>query len=164
MLLSLGPAAAREPLPTVPRVDLARYAGTWHEIARLPNAFQAGCRSSRACYTLRRDGTMTIRNACVRRLGREASIEGTAEPVPGSSGARLRVRFEGIAGLFPVPCEGNYWILALDDDYRYAMVGTPDRRFLWILARRPCLDPAILADLRRLACRLGFDTDRLVER
>lgn len=160
-----GPAGivlAADPLPTVGSVDLCRFAGTWHEVARLPNAFQAGCVGSRACYTVRGDGTIGVRNTCTKRRGRQVAIEGTAEPVPGSGNARLRVRFEGLAGLVPVSREGNYWIIALDDDYQWAMVGTPDRRFLWILSRRPCLDSAIDAELRRRACRLGFDTERLV--
>jgi apolipoprotein D and lipocalin family protein len=62
----------------------------------------------------------------------------------------------------PVPREGNYWIIALDDDYQHAMVGTPDRRFLWILSRDPCLDPEVFRDLTARARCLGFDVDRLV--
>jgi len=84
--------------------------------------------------------------------------------VPGSGNARLRVRFGGLAALAPVPREGNYWIIALDADYRFAMVGTPDRRFLWILARDPCLPPDVLASLVARARCLGFDVDRLVAR
>ena len=64
----------------------------------------------------------------------------------------------------PVPREGNYWIIALDTDYRWAMVGTPDRRFLWILARAPCLPPEVYASLEAQARHLGFDTGRLVGR
>jgi apolipoprotein D and lipocalin family protein len=62
-----------------------------------------------------------------------------------------------------VPREGNYWIIALDDDYQWAMVGTPDRRFLWILARQPSLPAEVFAQLKQQACQLGFDVDRLVK-
>ena len=155
-------APAADPLPTVRGVDLCRFAGRWHEVARLPNAFQAGCCGSTACYSVRGDGTLGVRNTCTKRSGREVSVEGTAVPVPGSGNGRLRVRFDGLARLVPVPREGNYWIIALDDDYRYAMVGTPDRRFLWILSRTPALDPEVEACLRRRAARLGFDVERLV--
>lgn len=159
--LAVAPAAAADPLPTVPSVDLARYAGSWHEIARLPNMFQRSCRHSRAEYTACGDGSIRVVNTCVKANGRCTSVEGRAEPVPGSGNARLRVKFGGLASLVPASRQGNYWIIALDDDYQWAMVGTPDRRFLWILARDRCLPPEILDDLRRRACRLGFDVDRL---
>ncbi len=159
--LAVAPAAAADPLPTVRSVDLARYAGTWYEIARLPNMFQRSCRYSRAEYTACRDGSIRVVNTCAKADGRCTSVEGRAEPVPGSGNARLRVKFGGLAALVPASRQGNYWIIALDDDYQWAMVGTPDRRFLWILARDRCLPPEILDDLRRRACRLGFDVDRL---
>ena len=150
------------PLPTVPWVDPARYAGTWHEIARLPNCFQGSCTASTARYELQADGSLRVINSCVTRRGRCREVVGRAEPVPCSGNARLRVRFGGLAGLVPVPREGNYWIIALDDDYRWAMVGTPDRRFLWVLARERHLPPEVYASLVTQARCLGFDVDRLV--
>lgn len=150
------------PLPTVPCVDLARYAGAWHEIARLPNLFQATCACSQARYEPRPDGSLTVINSCVTRRGRRREVVGRAEPVPCSGNARLRVRFTGIASLAPVPQEANYWIIALDDDYQWAMVGTPDRRFLWILARDTRLPPDVYAGLVERARGLGFDVARLV--
>ena len=151
-------------LPTVPYVDLARYAGTWHEIARLPNMFQASCACSQARYEPLPDGSLSVVNACVTGRGRCREVAGRAEPVPCSGNARLRVRFGGLAALVPVPREGNYWIIALDDDYRWAMVGTPDRRFLWILARDTCLPPEVYGSLVAQARGLGFDVSRLVSR
>lgn len=150
------------PLPTVPSVDLARYAGTWHEIARLPNLFQASCARSQARYEPRADGSLTVVNSCVSCRGRCREVVGSADPVPCSGNARLRVRFGGFAALVPVPREGNYWIISLDDDYRWAMVGTPDRRFLWILARDTWLAPEVYAGLVERARCLGFDISRLV--
>ena len=86
-----------------------------------------------------------------------------ATAVPGSGNARLRVRFGGMAAFVPVSRAGNYWIIALDEEgYQWAMVGTPDRRFLWILSRQPSLDPATLATLKQQACRLGFAVENLV--
>ena len=133
-------------------------------MARLPNVFQASCVGSRARYEPRPDGTLTVVNSCVTARGRCREVVGRAEPVPCSGNARLRVRFGGLAALVPVPREGNYWIIALDDDYRFAMVGTPDRRFLWILARDTCLPPDVFAGLVAQARCLGFDVDRLVVR
>lgn len=153
---------AAEPLPTVPHVDLGRYAGKWHEVARLPNFFQRKCERSQACYSARGDGSLTVVNTCSTCRGADKRIEGRAEPVPGSGNARLRVRFSGLAALAPVPRDGNYWIIALDDDYQWAMVGTPDRKFLWILAREPQLPPDIYCMLTDRARCLGFDVSQLV--
>jgi len=68
-----------------------------------------------------------------------------------------------MAALAPASREGNYWIIALDqENYHWAMVGTPDRRFLWILSRQPCLDAQVYACLKQQACRLGFDVGSLI--
>ncbi len=165
--LAVSTAVAAEPLPTVPHVDLGRYAGTWHEIARLPNWFQRSCERSQARYTPCGDGSLKVENTCLKAKGRSSSIEGIATPVPGSGNARLRVKFGGLAALVPVARDGNYWIIALgegepDAPYEWALVGTPDRRFLWILARQPCLPPEVLAQLKDQARCLGFDVASLV--
>ena len=110
MALAASTATAADPLPTVPHVDLSRYAGTWHEVARLPNWFQRACEQSRAEYTPCGDGSLRVKNTCLKAKGRSSSIEGIATPVPGSGNARLRVKFGGFAALVPVAAEGNYWI------------------------------------------------------
>ncbi len=156
-------ASAADPLPTVTAVDLGRYAGTWHEVARLPNWFQRSCILSTARYIPQADGSMAVINTCTKANCRQSSIEGVATAVPCSGNARLRVKFGGMAALVPASREGNYWIIALDqENYQWAMVGTPDRRFLWILSRQPCLDPQVYACLKQQACRLGFDVGSLV--
>ena len=165
--VAFSTAAAADSLPTVPHVDLGRYAGRCHEIARLPNWFQRSCERSQAQYTPCDDGSLKVVNTCFKGNGRTSSIEGSATPVPGSGNARLRVKFGGLAALVPVARDGNYWIIALgesepDAPYEWALVGTPDRRFLWILARPPCLPPEVLADLKAQARCLGFDVKSLV--
>jgi apolipoprotein D and lipocalin family protein len=143
-----------DPPKTVPTVDISRYAGEWHEIESFPNKFQRGCAATRAVYTPRADGKIRVQNFC-RRNGSDSSIDGTARVVPGSNGARLKVRFFW-------PFEGDYWILDLDKDYNWAAVGTPDRRYLWILARRSTLDPDTLQDIRGRLTDQGFEVSRLV--
>lgn len=155
-------APPRPPLPTVAQVDLNRYAGSWHEVSRLPNFFQKSCVQSMAEYTARPDGTVQVRNTCYRAKGSPSGITGTATPVPGSGNARLKVKFGGLAALAPVPEEGNYWILALDPHYRWAMVGTPDRKFLWMLARQPQLPVPIYRQLKQRAKDLGFEVTKLI--
>jgi apolipoprotein D and lipocalin family protein len=150
------------PLATAARVDLQRYAGTWYEVARLPNFFQKAGEQAIAEYRLEPDGRVAVRNTAVRPDGQKRSIEGHATAVPGSNHARLMVRFQGWAGLAPVSNRGNYWVIAVDPQYRYAMVGTPDRKYLWILARTPQLDPRIRQQLMERAKAEGFATERLL--
>ncbi|MES4785633.1 MAG: hypothetical protein C4294_07220, partial [Nitrospiraceae bacterium] len=119
---------------TVPSVDLARYAGTWYEIARLPTWFQRHCVTSKATYTVLGEGRLGVRNECVTTFGKIETAEGVARALD-SSGARLQVVFENwFARLFGSSHQGNYWILYLDEDYSTAIVGTPDHRYLRILA------------------------------
>ncbi len=105
---------------------------------------------------------IAVRNTCYKTRARESSVQGTAVPVPDSGNAKLKVKFRGLASLAPVPDEGNYWILDLDPQYRWAMVGTPDRKFLWILARQPHLPFAVYSKLKAKARSLGFNTDQLI--
>jgi apolipoprotein D and lipocalin family protein len=149
-------SCAGTPLPpptTASSVDLRRYAGEWYEIEAFPNWFQRGCEGSKAAYTPLEDGRIKVVNTC-NRGGKPASVEGTARVVPGSNNSKLKVRFFG-------PFEGDYWILELDADYRWAAVGSPDRRYLWILSRTPQLDPAVLGRIRARLAAQGFDVSRL---
>ncbi len=153
----------KDTLPTVATVDLDRYAGTWHEIARLPMWFQRHCVNSLATYTRRSDGAIGVRNECVTDTGAHDDIEGVARVVDPQTNARLTVVFDNFfARLFGSSRDGNYWILALEGDYRSAMVGTPDRRYLWILSRTPRLDEATYHHYVEQAKQLGFPVTSLI--
>lgn len=144
-------------LPVVPRVDLARYAGTWYEIARYPNRFQEGCAATRATYSPRPDGTLDVLNEC-RRGGLDGepdAVHGRARVVDPATDAKLEVSFFW-------PFWGDYWILDLGPDYEYALVGTPSREYLWVLSRTPHLDDETYRRILATARRLGFDPSRLV--
>jgi apolipoprotein D and lipocalin family protein len=137
-------------LPTVHAVDLDRYYGTWYEIARLPNRFQAMCVSDTQA-TYRPDGNqVTVVNRCRTADGKFEQADGVAKVVAGSHGAKLRVSFFR-------PFYGDYWILDLDPDYRWVLVGEPSRKYAWILARQPRLDDATREALLNRAATLGFD-------
>ncbi len=151
--MALCSCASLPPPATVSSVDLSRYAGEWFEIEAFPNWFQRGCTGSRANYSALPGGKIRVVNSCVCK-GRRASIAGTARAVPGSSNSKLRVSF------FPL-IEGDYWIIALDPDYRWVLVGHPNRKYLWILSRTPQLAPATLARIRALAAAQGYDVSRL---
>ncbi|MCU0945673.1 MAG: lipocalin family protein [Rubritepida sp.] len=153
-----GPGTPR----TVERVDLARYLGTWHEVARLPQSFQDSrhlvCTATTAEYAAAGPGRITVTNACANALDPAAPrrvARGEAYVVEGSEGARLRVSFFW-------PFYGDYWVLGLDPDYRWAVVGSPSRRSLWVLSRTPQLPEAELEQALAIARREGFDLGPLI--
>jgi apolipoprotein D and lipocalin family protein len=120
---------SHEPLETVPFVDLTRYSGKWHEIARFPNRFQRNCiGETTAIYTLQDDGTIAVLNQCRKRNGSFTSARGRAR-VAGGKGPNSKLKVT-----FFWPFRGDYWIIDLDPDYQWAVVGEPRRRYLWILA------------------------------
>jgi len=149
------------PLPaTVASVDLQRYLGSWYEVARVPNPEQdgGGRRSVDviATYSLRRDGRIDVRNAA-RDAGsglRARSIHGYARAMD-ATGAKLKVTFFHLFG-------GDYWVLGLDPDYRWALVGTPSRRRLWVLSRTPALAAADFDRVLSIAEGAGYERSRIV--
>lgn len=144
------------PLRTVDSVDLNRYVGTWYEIARYPNSFQKGCLGSTASYTLRDDGEIDVVNSCRdAEDGRTRRVEGRAWVVDPATNARLKVSFFW-------PFRGDYWIIDLGKEYEYAVVGTPNRKYLWVLSRTPAMDDAVYAAIMERVRRLGFDPGRVV--
>ncbi|HEX5677323.1 MAG TPA: lipocalin family protein [Alcanivorax sp.] len=150
------------PLATVDRVDLQRYAGTWHEIARLPQWFQRGCYNSTATYSLNDDGSVKVVNRCQREGDEPSVVQGEARVVPGSNNAKLKVRFDNwFSRLLPKVAEGNYWVLALDKDYRTVVIGEPGREYLWILARQPRLPEDQYQALVGVAEEKGFPVQEL---
>jgi len=150
--------ASPEPLEVVPFVDLQRYAGRWYEIAKYPAFFQgANCVGATAEYALRPDGNVDVVNRCYAGAldGPERSVEAVARVVDPQTNAKLKVAFFG--GLV----EGDYWIIDLDPDYQWAVVGDPRRAFLWILSRTPSLDADVYAAIVARLPDKGYDPARL---
>lgn len=151
-----------KPLVTVPRVDLARYVGLWFEVRRLPNRFEDDDASDvTARYERQPDGTVRVENACVDARGKPVRVVGSAQ-VKDDTGAKLAVSFLPRWLRWLPGTRGDYWILALDDAYRVALVGTPNRKFLWLLAREPTPDAAVVKDYLGRARAQGFDTTRVI--
>ncbi len=147
---------SRAKLSVVPKVEIERYLGKWYEIARYPNRFEKACAAVTAEYSLRDDGKIRVVNTC-RKGGLDGPIkriEGKAWVVDRTTNAKLKVRFFW-------PFRGAYWIIDLGKDYEYAVVGHPGRKYLWILSRRPKMEPEIYrAILERLPGQ-GYDPGRL---
>lgn len=156
--LALACQTASPPLDVVRDVDLDRYLGRWYEIASFPQRFQRGCVATTATYSIRDDGKIRVVNEC-----RDGSFDGELRRVEGvawvadptGSQAKLRVQFFW-------PFSGDYWIIELDPEYRYAVVGHPSRDYLWILARTRELDPDLLEALRIQIEAHGYDLERLI--
>ena len=159
---SVARAQTRAPVRTVPFVDLNRYTGDWFEIARFPNRFQRQCLGDvRASYTRRPDRRLDVVNRC-RTADGQTGAHGVARIVDPQTFARLKVRFApGWLSWLPMVW-GDYWIIGLAPDYSWAVVGDPDRNYLWILARTPHLNDAAVAAARAAARDNGFDIGRLV--
>jgi len=145
------------PLETVAHVELARYLGTWYEIASFPQSFQRGCTATTATYTLRDDGQLDVINRC--RLG---SPDGKAKEARGRARFVDRVTNAKLDVSFFRPFWGPYWIIDLAQDYSYAVVGHPGRDYLWILSRTPTMgDDTYQRILARLRAQ-RYETSRLV--
>jgi len=144
------------PLRTVSHVDLTRYVGTWYEIASYPQRFQKGCTATTATYTLRKDGQIQVVNRCHRDSldGRETIARGRARIVDRQTNAKLKVTFFW-------PFWGDYWIIDLDPEYRYAVVGHPGRKYLWILCRTRTMDPLVYSGILERLTAQGYDVARL---
>jgi len=152
--------AARSTLATIPELDLARYAGTWYEIARFPNRFERKCAGyTTATYTALPDGSIKVENRCRRADGGEELAVGQAHLVGAPGSPRLKVRFAPAALSFIPLVWGDYWVIDLDPDYSLAAVSEPGRDYLWILARTPHVDPdrydALLARLAEQGLEVG---------
>lgn len=166
--LVLGATAARDTVPVpvrpVAAVDLERYAGLWHEVARLPNRFQQDCAGeTTAEYTLLGNGQLRVVNSCRRTDGSPMRAEGRARLADADGPAsRLKVRFAPAFLSFLPMVWGDYWILDLTEDYGAALVGDPSRKYLWMLSRSPKLDPTVYTRFVSTAAAQGFDTSRLV--
>ncbi len=160
LMVSAGPAAGdsgtRPPLRTVDGVDLNRYSGTWYEIARYPNRFQRACQSdTTAEYTVRKDGKVQVVNSCRQKDGKTKTARGTAKVADKRTNAKLRVTFFW-------PFYGDYWVIGLSPDYRFAIVGEPKRKYLWILSRTPEMDGATYKGVLEHIRSAGYDPDKLI--
>ncbi len=150
--------ASEQPLETVSHVDLQRYLGTWYEIATIPARFQKGCVVVTATYTLRPDGQISVLNRCRKHTldGPEKIARGKAWVVDKATNAKLRVQFFW-------PFSGAYWIIELDSEYQYAVVGHPGRKYLWILARRPHIPQPLYQELLARIAAKGYDTSLITK-
>jgi lipocalin len=141
----------------VKNVDLNKYSGKWYEIARLPNSFEKNLTCITATYTVRTDGKITVLNEGFRidNPARKSSVKGIAFVPDHTQPGKLKVQFFW-------PFRGDYWILELDENYRFALIGGPSKKFLWILSKEKQPDQSILKMLSQKAADNGYDTAKLI--
>lgn len=141
---------------TVPNVDLKKYSGKWYEIASYPQRFQKGCNCTTAEYTLSNKGYVIVENRCNKDSvnGKLAYIKGKAFVEKNSGNAKLKVQFFW-------PFTGKYWIIDLADDYSYAVVSHPNKKYLWILSRTPQMDDFFYQQIISKLKEKGFDLTKL---
>ena len=155
MFLFTACSSKNPPLQTVEKVDLERYLGTWYEIARYEHFFEKDCKNVSANYSIMDEETIKVINKCTKiqtnekkeAIGRAYAIDET--------NSKLKVSFFR-------PFYGDYWVLILDENYEYVVVGTPNREYLWILARDKKLPLKIQNDILEKLPSLGFDISKLL--
>jgi len=159
MILLIGSARSfvpKETLQTVPSVDLQKYMGKWYEIAAFPQRFEKGCHCATAEYEMTDKGYVKVVNTCRKDSpsGKTSVATGKAFVVEGSQNAKLKVQFFW-------PFRGDYWIIDLAPDYSFAVVGAPNRKYLWILSRTPQMDEALFQDIVQRIAQNDFDVSKL---
>lgn len=163
-VVSTAQEKSTQPLEVVPSVDLNRYAGTWYEVARMPFKFQSQCVGDvTATYTLLEDGTIKVLNRCRKQNGEMDEAEGRAKRASNEGpNTKLKVRFAPAFLSFLPFVWGNYWIIDLAPDYSYAVIGEPDRKYLWVLSRTPVMDETIIQGILDRAKGKGYDLTGLI--
>ena len=151
-------------IETVENLNIGKYLGVWHQIALIPNYFQKDCvDDTQAEYEVLSDDSITILNSCLSLDGERLLAAGigraSGEPL---NFARLKVSFAP-KWLAWIPFVwGDYWILSIDDEYNSVLIGSPDRRYLWILSRQKFIQKEIFADYLEKAKKNEFDTSLLI--
>ncbi len=151
-LIVFGSKAQKAAPTAVGKVELERYAGLWYDIASYPARFQKDCYCTTAEYTLMPDGYVKVVNKCRKGgfTGRVSGISGRAFAVKGSNNTKLKVQFFW-------PFRADYWIVKLDEDYKWAVVSTPDKNYLWLLSRTPVVEQSLFDSIVNSLKNEGYD-------
>ena len=163
-LSAFAQSSGAQPVTAVPKVDLNKYAGEWYEIAKYPNKFQDKCvGNTSAIYTLKTDGKIEVLNRCLEKDGTVNDAKGEAKVVDKKTNAKLKVRFAPKFLSFISSVWGDYWVIDLPEDYSYSVVGTPDRKYFWILSRKAQMSDSTYQEILRRAEQQGFDPAKVVK-
>jgi apolipoprotein D and lipocalin family protein len=150
------------PVNTIATLDVPRYMGTWYEIAKFPNRFQAKCvANTRARYLAQTDGSVQVLNSCITADGSTIDALGLAKQIGTATSPKLQVRFAPVWLSWLPMVWGDYWVIDLDADYQLAAVSDSKREYLWVLSRTPQVnDKAYGALMERLKSQ-HFEVEKL---
>lgn len=164
MITITGPTLANDKmdkLPTAEHVDIARYIGKWYAIESLPQFFTRKCVAQSAEYDILNETSISVHNICYKKDARTSDINGKAVVKDSTTNARLEVTFDSFfTRLFRV--KGEYVIIKLSEGYDTVMIGSTNRKSLWIMSRTPSIDPETLKEYKEFAAKLGFDTEKFI--
>jgi apolipoprotein D and lipocalin family protein len=150
------------PVRTVDSVDLQQYLGKWYEIAAIPQSFQKQCvGNTTAVYETAADSLISVVNTCDTASGSPSVANGRAKVVDTNSNSKLKVTFVNFFG-WQFLLGGDYWILAIGENYSYAIVGAPGRDYAWILSRSPDMANEQILEVNQTLVDQGFDTCKLI--
>lgn len=154
--------ATLPPVTTIASLDVPRYMGTWYEIAKYPNRFQAKCvANTRARYLTQTGGSVQVLNSCVMADHSTIDALGLAKQVGSATSSKLEVRFAP-AWLSWLPMVwGDYWVIDLDADYQLAAVSDAKREYLWVLSRTPQVNAKTYEALLERLKAQHFDVKKL---
>lgn len=162
LFLSANAFSAHANLPTVESVDIARYIGKWYAVSSLPQSFTKKCLSQTAEYGILNEKTISVLNTCYKKNGKTTDIEGKAVVADSRTNAKLVVTFNNFfTRLFRV--KGDYTIIKLSEGYDTVLVGSSDRKSLWIMSRTPSIAPEIYTEYKNYARTLGFEVSKMVD-
>jgi apolipoprotein D and lipocalin family protein len=147
----------------VAALDLERYQGKWFEIAAIPQFFQRKCvRDTFAEYTRLEGGEIRVENDCARADAGRERAEGRARIYDSEVTSKLTVTFVKLFGGYRYWAGGDYWVIALDPNYRWAVVGHPSRRYGWVLSRTPSQPLPVIAEIIGRIKAQGYDACEFV--
>jgi apolipoprotein D and lipocalin family protein len=154
--------AALPPITTIAALDVPRYMGTWYEIAKFPNRFQAKCTANtRAQYLAQTDGSVQVLNSCATADGSMIDALGKAHQVGAANSPKLKLRFAPAWLSWLPQVWGDYWVIDLDADYQLAAVSDAKREYLWVLSRTPQVNAKAYAALIERLKAQHFDVQKL---
>lgn len=143
---------------TVKSVDLEKYIGSWYEIAKIPNRFQSDCaKNTTATYSMNEDGRIKVLNQCTEVDGEVSSSEGVARIIDTVTNAKLEVSFVSFLGWRPF--WGAYWVIGLEKNYQWAIVGHPEREYGWILSRTKLISEETKSKIFSILVANGYNPD-----
>lgn len=163
LVISCCSSDAPAPMSTVSEFEVRRYLGQWHQVAAIPAWFQSDCVAhTTANYAIGEDDLIAVVNSCETANGSRKQSKARARFLEDRSDGKLEVTFVEVLGLWVWPAAGDYWIIGLDPEYHWAVVGQPSREFAWILARSPSLDEQTLQYIQKILEREAYDTCKLL--